>query len=185
MPDDALAIPEMPEDVYVGEIRMFGGDFPPQGFFLCSGQTLPISQYITLFSLIGTTYGGDGVNTFMLPDLRGRIPIHMGGTYPLGQLGGAETVSLLEANLPVHTHSVAASDTGGSDEPKGNAWGAATGASVYADANVQFPIQMSRLGVSTEGLGKPHDNMSPFLCVSFIIAWAGNFPSPPGIASPA
>jgi microcystin-dependent protein len=168
----------MPDDVFLGEIRMFGGDFPPDGFFLCNGQLLSINQYTALYSLIGTTYGGDGTNTFMLPDLRGRVPIHMDGTFTLGLAGGAETVVLLPNNLPAHSHSVAASDTGGSDTPKGNAWGATTSANIYAAAD-NFPIQMSTLGISTEGKSKPHENMSPYLCVSFIIAWSGIFPSRP------
>ena len=157
---------------------MFGGNFAPQGFFFCSGQTLSINEYIPLFSVIGTTYGGDGINSFMLPDLRGRVPIHIGNNYALGQTGGLEQVSLLELNLPAHTHGVQASDTGGSDTPSGLAWGQVTTANVYADA-VTFMQQMSNLGISVAGQGQPHDNMSPFLCVNFIIAWTGIFPSPP------
>ena len=171
-------MPAMPDDVLVGEIRMFGGDFAPAGFFFCSGQTLSIDEYLTLYTVIGTTYGGDGISNFMLPDLRGRVPIHIGGNYALGQNGGLEQVSLLALNLPEHSHSVQASDTGGSDTPKGLAWGQVTTANVYAEA-VTFMQQMSNLGISVAGQGKPHDNMSPFLCVNFIIAYAGNFPSPP------
>jgi microcystin-dependent protein len=171
-------VPAMPDDVLIGEIRMFGGNFAPQGFFFCSGQTLPINDYIPLFSVIGTTYGGDGISNFMLPDLRGRVPIHMGNNYALGQTGGLEQVSLLELNLPAHSHTVQASDTGGSDTPSGLAWGQVTTANVYADA-VTFMQQMSNLGISVAGQGQPHDNMSPFLCVNFIIAWTGIFPSPP------
>lgn len=157
---------------------MFGGNFAPEGFFFCSGQTLSINDYIPLFSVIGTTYGGDGINNFLLPDLRGRVPIHINSTYILGQKGGVEQVSLLEVNLPAHTHSLMGSDTGGSDTPKGLAWGQVATANAYADA-VTFMQSMSSLGISQAGLGQAHDNMSPFLCVSFIIAWAGIFPTPP------
>jgi microcystin-dependent protein len=168
----------LPDDVLIGEMRMFGGNFAPAGFFLCEGQLLPISEYSTLYQLIGTTYGGDGQTNFALPDLRGRVPVHISPVYVLGFMGGEETVSLLPNNLPVHTHTLAASDTGGGDDPKGNAWGAATGTNVYAPPE-QIPIQMSNLGISTEGKGKPHDNLSPYLCVSFIIAYVGQYPSPP------
>ena len=156
---------------------MFGGNFAPAGFLFCNGQTLPINDYLVLFSLIGTTYGGDGMTNFMLPDLRGRVPVHISPTYPLGLVGGSEQVSLLEANLPTHSHTVMASDKGGSDTPKGLAWG--PGTSDVFHAPEQFMSPMSSLGISTAGKGSPHDNMSPFLCVNFIISTVGIYPSPP------
>lgn len=167
--------PAMPDDQMIGEIRLFGGNFAPQGFFFCNGSPLPIAQYIALFSLIGTTYGGDGITTFNLPDMRGRVPVHISPTYPLGLVGGSEQVTLLASNLPAHTHPVKASDAGGTDSPKGNAWGPGT-SDCYHPA-VQFMSQMSSLGISTAGKSVPHDNMSPFLCVSYIIAYEGIFPS--------
>ena len=156
---------------------MFGGNFAPQGFFLCNGAPVSISQYSTLYALIGTTYGGDGQTNFNLPDMRGRVPVHISGTYPLGLVGGAEQVALVESNLPAHSHSVKASDKGGSDAPKGNAWGPGTSDCYHAAE--QFMSQMSTLGISTAGKSVAHDNMSPFLCVNFIIAYEGIFPSPP------
>ena len=156
---------------------MFSGNYAPAGFFFCNGAPLQISQYIALFSLIGTTYGGDGVSTFNLPDMRGRVPVHISPTYPLGLVGGAEQVALLESNLPAHTHAVTASDKGGSDAPKGNAWGPGTTDCYHAAT--QFMSQMSSLGISTAGKSVPHDNLSPFLCVNFIIAYEGIFPTHP------
>jgi microcystin-dependent protein len=170
-------IPAMPDDVMIGEIRMFAGNFAPQGFFLCNGAPLSIAEYIPLYQLIGTTYGGDGITYFNLPDMRGRVPVHYSGIYPLGLSDGAEQVALLESNLPPHSHSVKASDKGGSDAPKGNAWGPGT-SDCYHPAE-QFMSQMSTLGISTAGKSVAHDNLSPFLCVSFIIAYQGIFPSPP------
>ena len=167
----------MPDDQMVGEIRMFGGNFAPAGFFFCNGAPLSISQYITLYSLIGTTYGGDGISTFNLPDMRGRVPVHISPTYPLGLTSGAEQVALLETNLPAHTHSVKASDTGGNDAPKGNAWGPGTTDCYHP--STQFMSQMGTLGISTAGKSVPHDNLSPFLCVNFIIAYEGVYPTPP------
>jgi microcystin-dependent protein len=170
-------MPARPDDQMIGEIRLFSGNYAPQGFFFCNGAPLPISDYIALYSLIGTTYGGDGQTTFNLPDLRGRVPVHYLGTYPLGTVGGAEQVALLESNLPAHTHPVKASDKGGSDAPKDNAWG--PGTTDCYKAPLQFMSQMSTLGISTAGKGVAHDNMSPFLCVNFIIAYDGVFPTHP------
>ena len=160
---------------YVGEIRMFGGNFAPEGFLFCSGQTLNIADYTALYNLIGTTYGENGPGTFMLPDLRGRVPIHMSSVYPLGLTGGAEQVALIENNLPTHTHTVLASDKGGNDAPKGLAWGPGTSDVFHAPSG--FMAKMSNLGISVAGQGLPHDNMVPFLCVNFIIATVGIYPS--------
>ena len=115
---------------YVGEIRMFGGNFAPAGWMFCAGQLLPISENETLFQLIGTTYGGDGQSTLALPDLRGRVPVHQGtltggggsGTYILAQTGGVESVTLTQNQIPIHTHTPMASNTGASDNPANNFW---------------------------------------------------------------
>src|SRR6185437_7550220 len=173
MPD----APAMPDDQMIGEIRMFSGNYAPDGFLFCNGSSVPISTYITLFSLIGTTYGGDGITNFNLPDMRGRVPVHYIGTYPLGLAGGAEEVALIESNLPPHSHPVKASDKGGNEPPTGLAWGPGT-TDCYHAAEQIMP-QMSSLGISTAGKSVPHDNISPFLCVNFIIAYIGIFPSRP------
>lgn len=167
----------MPDDVLIGEMRMFAGNFAPSGFLLCNGAPLSIADYGLLYQVIGTTYGGDGISTFNLPDMRGRVPVHYSGIYPLGLAGGAEQVALLESNLPAHSHSVKASDKGGNDAPKGLAWGPGTSDCYHAAE--QFMSQMSSLGISTAGKSMAHDNLSPFLCVNFIIAYAGQYPSPP------
>lgn len=165
---------------YIGEIRMFGGNFAPQGWAFCSGQILPISDYDVLFNLIGTTYGGDGQSTFALPDLRSRVPIHMGtngaNTYVLGQNGGVETVTLTQNQMPVHTHPVYASSTGGSDNPANNVWGNAPQTKPYGTA--PGPAAMNTASVGNAGGNQPHDNMVPFLAINFIIALEGVYPSP-------
>lgn len=168
----------MQEDQFVGEIRLFGGNVAPDGWALCNGQLLPISSNYTLFSLIGTTYGGDGETTFGLPDLRGRVPIHTdNNVYPVGQSDGLEQVVLTTDNLPAHTHLVVGATVGGLDQPKDNTWGLAT-TNVYASPGAQ-PIAMSTAGISTAGSGNAHDNMIPFMAVSYIIAMAGIYPSKP------
>jgi len=153
-----------------------GGNVAPDGWAFCNGQLLPITENYALYSLIGTTYGGDGQTTFALPDLRGRVPIHTdNNVYPVGQSDGLEQVPLIPDNLPAHTHSVMGSTEGGLDQPKGNAWGLAT-ANVYAVPGATS-IAMSTAGITTAGIGKTHDNMIPFMAVSYIIALAGNYPS--------
>ncbi|HYG57716.1 MAG TPA: tail fiber protein [Symbiobacteriaceae bacterium] len=165
---------------YVGEIRMFGGNFAPAGWMFCEGQLLPISENETLFQLIGTTYGGDGESTFALPDLRGRIPIHMGTgpdgtTYQLGESGGTETVTLTTQQIPVHTHAPSAqSETGNKADPQGGVWAFSNLAQFTSAApdDVMLPNLVNPTGGS-----QPHDNMMPFLCVNFIISLFGIFPS--------
>lgn len=167
-------------DNYVGEIRMFGGSFAPVGWMFCQGQLLPISEYETLFNLIGTTYGGDGQETFALPDLQGRIPIHMGTppstgtTYQIGEEGGVETVTLTTQQIPVHNHlaTVATSATGTS--PAGALPAAVTAGARYFSGSTT-PQAMTDSGFA--GGSQPHENMAPFLCVSFIISLFGIFPS--------
>lgn len=170
-------MPAVLDDTYVGEIRMIANNYAPNGYLLCNGAPVSIAQYEALYTLIGTTYGGDGITSFNLPDMRGRVPVHVSDFYPLGLMSGAEQVSLLEANLPAHTHSVKASDKGGSDAPKDLAWGPGT-ADCY-NAPTQFMSQMSTLGISTSGKSVAHDNMSPFLAVNFIIAYEGIYPPHP------
>ncbi|MBZ0305164.1 MAG: tail fiber protein [Anaerolineae bacterium] len=168
---------------YVGEIRMFGGNFAPAGWAFCEGQLLPISEYETLFNLIGTTYGGDGESTFAMPDLRGRIPIHQGqgpglSSYILAETGGVESVTLAVSQLPSHTHLYQATGSGGTLQPS------PVGAAVTNDRVIMFspglltPDTMPPQTVSPVGGNQPHDNMMPFLCVSFIISLFGIFPSP-------
>ncbi|MDQ2838414.1 MAG: tail fiber protein [Actinomycetota bacterium] len=167
-------------DPYVGEIRMFGGNFAPNGWLFCQGQLVAISDYDTLFNLIGTTYGGDGQNTFALPNLASRIPVHMGsapfGTYVLGQPGGAESVTLLSQQLPVHTHTAqASSGSAGQTTAGGNYWATPT----YQAYSTSAPnVPMAPQALAPAGGNQPHDNMSPYLAINFIISMYGIYPSP-------
>jgi microcystin-dependent protein len=170
---------------FLGEIRMFGGNFAPNGWALCNGQVLSISQNSALFSLLGTTYGGNGQTTFALPNLQGRVPMHWGqgpGLTPrsLGEMSGSETVTLLQNQMPAHTHLANANNTdGNSTAPTGNLWANAV------DANSQ-PVSsygtvanttMSPQAIGLAGGNQPHENMQPYLCVTFIIALQGIYPS--------
>jgi len=161
---------------YVGEIRMFAGNFAPAGWMFCEGQLLPISEYETLFNLIGTTYGGDGQSTFGLPDLRGRLPIHNGNGFTLAETGGFETVTLSVAQMPAHSHALLASSQNAlSAQPAGAALGQPTTIDAY---RVAIPnANMAPTSVSSVGGTQPHDNFQPYLCVSFIISLFGIFPS--------
>jgi|SRR5580658_5439451 microcystin-dependent protein len=164
---------------YVGEVRMFGGNFAPAGWALCSGQLLPISENSALFNLIGTTYGGDGVTNFALPDLRGRFPTHQGTgagqTVLPGQVGGTETVTLTTSQLPVHTHPSSGSSTATSQSPSKSAPAAWT-ESQYSTAD-PTAAQLLPIAVSNTGGNAPHENRSPYLGISFIIALNGIYPS--------
>lgn len=163
---------------YVGEIRIFAGNFAPNGWMLCQGQVLPISQYPTLFQLIGTTYGGDGQSTFALPQLSSRIPVHQSATYPLGTLAGVETVTLTTANLPVHGHPVSATtNAASSTSPASSSWAATSGPS-YSTDGAAPTVSMSSGALTAAGGSQPHDNMPPYLAVNFIISLFGIFPSP-------
>jgi microcystin-dependent protein len=163
---------------YIGEIRIFAGNFAPVGWLLCQGQLLPISQYDVLFNLIGTTYGGDGQNTFALPNLASRIPYHQGSGYTLGQMGGVEQVTLTGQQIPVHNHLAQGSSAGaGKAEPAGNVWGN-WGQSMYQSTASAPDTTMSPQALLPSGGGQPHDNMPPFLCLNFIIATEGIYPSP-------
>jgi microcystin-dependent protein len=161
---------------YVGEIRMFAGNYAPEGWALCNGQVMSISQNEVLYTLIGTTFGGDGVSTFALPDLQGRIPIHSTTAYPLGAKGGTETVTLIANELPQHTHVPQASTQTGIQASPSNAIWATNVAKTYTEANGN-PVTMNLQTVSLEGGNQPHDNMMPSLTISFIIALQGIFPS--------
>lgn len=167
---------------FVGEIRMFGGNFAPAGWAFCQGQLMAISENDTLFTLIGTTYGGDGQETFGMPDLQGRIPLHSGTgsdgiTYTLGEKGGVETVTLTVQQIPVHTHPLIASTNLANDaNPLNNVLAEASSADPYAT----FPptIAMAPQSVTPVGGSQPHENIQPYLCISFIISLFGVFPSP-------
>lgn len=168
---------------YVGEIRMFAGNFNPNGWMFCSGQLLPISENETLFQLIGTTYGGDGESTFALPNLQSRIPLHMGATgeatYVLAETGGVESVTLTVQQIPSHTHPLlVSSDPGAATSPAGTVAGALSPVSIYK-SNVAPPnIPMNASSITPQGGNQPHDNMQPFLCINYIISLFGIFPSP-------
>ena len=164
---------------YVGEIRMFAGNFAPAGWMFCEGQLLPISEYETLFQLIGTTYGGDGQSTFALPDLRGRVPIHNGtgggGTYQLAETGGAEEVTLTVSQIPAHSHAFLASkDPGTQPGPAGFMPAATNVVKIYAAAVPANNLSTQML--VSDGGSQPHSNFQPYLCIDFIISLFGIFP---------
>lgn len=163
---------------YVGEIRMFAGNFAPAGWMFCEGQLLPISEYETLFNLIGTTYGGDGQSTFALPDLRGRLAVHQGNGFTLAETGGVETVTLTTSQIPSHSHPfLASTDPGGQTAPSKNVVAKIVGAaaSAYIQGAPSAPLAPGSIG-STGG-SQPHDNFQPYLCIDFIISLFGVFPS--------
>ena len=162
---------------YVGEIRMFAGNFAPAGWMFCEGQLLPISEYETLFNLIGTTYGGDGQSTFALPDLQGRIPLHQGNGFTLAETGGVEEVTLTVSQIPAHSHAfLATSNPGGSTNPNPNLTSNSPNVNVYLEDVTA--ANMSALAVGSIGGSQPHTNFQPYLCVDFIISLFGIFPSP-------
>jgi microcystin-dependent protein len=162
---------------YVGEIRMFAGNFAPAGWMFCEGQLLPISENETLFQLIGTTYGGDGQSTFALPDLRGRIPLHQGNGFILAETGGAEEITLTVQQIPAHSHPFLASgDVGNQVNAASNLPSNSQGAIPYIEDAPT--VNMSAQVVSPVGGSQPHTNFQPYLCVDFIISLFGIFPSP-------
>jgi microcystin-dependent protein len=164
---------------YVGEIRLFGGNFPPLNWEFCEGQLMPIAENTALFELIGTTYGGDGQQTFALPDLRGRVPIHngtsrQGNTYLIGQPAGVESVTLNANQIPGHAHPVSASNANGTQPGPGSNV-LASGITMYV---TDTPNQtLNPASVRPNSGSQPHENRQPFLCVSFIISLFGIFPS--------
>lgn len=166
---------------YIGEIRMFGGSFAPAGWAFCSGQLMPISENDALFTLIGTTFGGDGQETFGLPDLQGRIPVHAGTaatgtTYQLGEKSGSETVTLTTNQIPIHNHvPLCNTNAGTSPNPTNAIWSApGTGDQLYSAP--QSALTMKAGSIGNTGGSQPHENMSPFLVVSFILSLFGIFP---------
>lgn len=164
---------------YVGEVRMTGFNYAPEGWASCNGQTLPISEYSTLFQLIGTTYGGDGVSTFQLPNLQGRIPFHQGtsngNTMVIGEPSGSENISLTASQIPTHTHTLAANTArGGQPSPSNGLWAASALDEFSTDAPSHA---MAASAILPTGGSQPHDNMPPFLVVNFIISLYGIFPS--------
>lgn len=170
---------------YVGEIRLFAFSRIPNGWFACDGSMQPISQYDVLYTLLGTTFGGDGVNTFGLPDLRGQVPLHMGTgqgltTRVLGESGGVENVTLLTANMAAHTHAYAATSAqaSASTPSSGVQLAALSGDQMYAtDLTGARAFALEPSAVGQAGGNQPHENTMPTLTASFCIAWAGIFPS--------
>lgn len=162
---------------YVGEIRMFAGNFAPAGWMFCEGQLLPISENETLFQLIGTTYGGDGQSTFALPDLRGRLPLHQGNGFILAETGGAEDITLTVSQVPAHSHPLLASGgIASAPTPGGYVPARVTAGDLYEIGSAD--LTMAAAAVGSTGGSQPHTNMQPYLCVSFIISLFGIFPSP-------
>jgi microcystin-dependent protein len=166
---------------YVGEIRLFAGNFAPAGWQFCNGQLLPISENQTLFQLIGTTYGGDGQSTFALPQLQSRVPIHMGTgkfgtTYSLADAAGTESVTLTVNQIPVHTHPLLGTMTVANDQFPANNVLAQTG--TFDGYQSSGPgVAMASQSVNPDGGSQPHTNIQPFLCINFIISLFGIFPS--------
>ena len=170
---------------FVGEIRLFPYNFAPNGWFNCDGSLLSISEYEVLYTLLGTTYGGDGVNTFGLPNLCGRVPIHQGtglglSTYVLGQVAGTESVTLLPNQMPSHNHAFYAVDSAGSSATPASTLqlGSVSGDVLYSsDVSGMSSAIMAGTAVGSAGNTQPHDNTMPTLTARFCIAWAGVFPS--------
>ncbi len=172
-------------DQFLSEIRIFPGNFAPKGWALCNGQLMPISQNTALFALLGTTYGGDGNSTFALPNLQGSVPLGAGqgpglSLRDLGEMAGEQVVALLDSEMPSHSHGALASTAGGTDSPANATWGESklgkTPLAVYAASGANN-VQMSPLGLSPTGGGQPHNNMPPYLSLTFIIALQGIFPA--------
>jgi microcystin-dependent protein len=168
---------------FIGEIRLFAGNFAPNGWAFCDGALLPISQFDALFNLIGTTYGGDGQTTFALPDLRGRVPVHQGQggatTYILGQNGGAEQVTLTVQQIPQHAHPLTATnDTATQTNPGGQVLAR------FSQANIDPYLEstpgttsLAQSSITAAGGSQPHSNLQPFLCMNYILSLFGIFPS--------
>jgi microcystin-dependent protein len=168
---------------FIGEIRMFGGSFAPAGWAKCNGQLIPISENDALFNLIGTTYGGDGQSTFALPNLQSRVPIHQGQgpgisqSYQLGEMAGTESVTLNAQTIPIHTHPALCSNAvGTSSDPAGGVW-ATSDTTQYSTASPP-DTTMGSMPTTIAGGSQPHDNMIPYLVVTYIISLFGIFPSP-------
>jgi microcystin-dependent protein len=169
---------------YIGEIRMFAGNFAPAGWAFCDGQPIPISENDALFTLIGTTYGGDGQQTFNLPDLRGRVPMHQGTfagqTFTIGEAAGVESVTLTTQQTPIHTHPLLCAASGGiPNSNPANAFWAASDATQYSTSAGASPMGTGPNNLFSDPAGgsQPHENLAPYLCINFIISLFGRFPS--------
>lgn len=167
---------------FVAEIRIFTGNFAPKGWALCDGQLMPISQNTALFSLLGTTYGGNGTSTFAIPNLQGCAPMHPGqgpglSLRDLGETGGEQTVTLLQTEMPAHTHGVQAAGVPDSASPTNNAWASGQKGFGNVYTGMANTVQMNPFGTSVAGGSLPHNNMPPFLGLTFIIALQGVFPA--------
>ncbi|MEO9131212.1 MAG: tail fiber protein [Sphingomonas sp.] len=163
---------------FLGQISIYGFNFAPRGWAVCAGQIVPIQQNAALFSLLGTTYGGNGSSTFALPDLRGRTPLHFDGNYPQGQQAGSESVTLLQTEMPAHTHSMVGTTNIANKRPVANHLFAADTSAThnfYARGHTLVPLQPQ--AVANYGGGGAHGNMQPYLAVNFCIATTGIFPS--------
>lgn len=164
---------------FVAEIRIFPFSFAPTGWAFCNGQLLPLSQNTALFSLLGTTYGGDGKSNFALPNLQGNAPIHWGqglSLYDLGQTGGEQAVTLLQTEMPIHAHQASGAAGSGPTSPSGNTWGAGAGRTpppTYADGS---PNVIMGNTLAPAGGSLPHNNMQPYLTLNFCIALQGVYP---------
>jgi microcystin-dependent protein len=161
---------------FLAEIRLVSFNFPPKGWALCNGQLLPINQNQALFSVLGTTYGGDGRTTFALPNLQGRVPLQTGGGFALGQSGGEAAHVLTVGEIPAHSHTAAAaSEAGSAQSPQGNFWAAVGPFEAFSDAPPDTTLNPG--AIATTGANQAHDNMPPFLVLNFVIALQGIFPS--------
>jgi|SRR5580704_8516652 len=160
---------------FIGEIRMFGGNFAPVGWAFCNGALMAIDQNDALFDLIGTTYGGDGQTTFALPDLQSRIPLHVGPGFALGQAAGVEMVTLITSQIPSHSHLAEGnSGAGTQSSPAGGVWAQST---LGQFSSSPPAVNMAPAALASSGGSQPHDNMMPFLAVNFILSLFGVFPS--------
>jgi microcystin-dependent protein len=168
---------------FVAQINVFAFNFAPRGFAFCNGQILPISQNTALFSLVGTTYGGDGKSNFALPNFQGLVPVHAGqgaglSNYTLGGTGGVASVTLSVGELPSHTHSIGCETGGGVDSPANAVWGSGARGKPPAYSTTGTPsANLSSAALASAGSGLPHNNMSPYLVLSFCIALQGVFPA--------
>jgi microcystin-dependent protein len=165
-------------DPYIGEIKIFCGNFAPIGWLMCNGALLPISQYDVLFNLIGTTYGGDGQSTFGVPDLRGRFPAHRGSAMQIGQLAGVESVTITSATIAAHTHSFVGTTALATDPtPGGNTTAEGTTVALYVEDTLDQTLSPNAI-TPYQGPGQPHDNMHPYQVINYIIATEGIYPPP-------